>query len=514
MAPKRPLLLIHPPVAKPCEPPAGVARLATALQAAGVPCRLFDASLFGLLDLLTEPLDASDTWTRRALTKRHRHLAALRSPHLYGHRERYRQAVTDLARLLRAAGRGKRIGLANYHDPDLSPVRSADLLRAAETYAENPFFQSFSGRLTRILAAFSPQVVGLSVNFMSQALGAFAIAGWLRRYAPRLRIVMGGGLVTSWGQIPGMGNPFGGLVDDLIEGPGERVLLDICAPGETLPETRSQFAGDLLPMSDYLAPRPILPYSTADGCWWRKCAFCPERAERQPYRPLAAAAIQKDLQRLTARGDAGLIHFLDDALAPRFLAHMGQMPPGMPWYGFARITDHLADPDFARALKRSGCVMLKLGIESGDQTVLDALNKGTRIALISKALHTLKAAGIGVYAYLLFGTPAETEPAARRTLAFTLAHSEAIDFLNLAIFNLPAYSPEARALKTRPFYPGDLSLYADFEHPGGWRRQRVRRFLAAVFKKPAPIRRILANDPPHFTSNHAPLLLMHSRQSA
>jgi radical SAM superfamily enzyme YgiQ (UPF0313 family) len=319
---------------------------------------------------------------------------------------------------------------------------------------------------------------------------------------------LGGGLVTSWQQIPGLGNPFGGLVDDLIPGPGEAALLNLCAPGHS-PAAASQFAPRALPLNDYLAPVPILPYSTADGCWWRKCAFCPETAEKRPYRPLPDDFVRQDLDRLEQEMRPGLVHFLDDALAPRFLARLMEDPPGIPWYGFARITDHLADPDFVRGLKASGCVMLKLGIESGHQGVLDALQKGTRIEMASRAIKTLKAAGISVYAYLLFGTPAEDEAAARRTLEWTLAHSETIDFLNLAIFNLPAYSPQARALKTRDFYAGDLSLYADFEHPHSWHRQRVRRFLDTVFKKPAPIRRILANDPPHFTSNHAPFMLMY-----
>jgi radical SAM superfamily enzyme YgiQ (UPF0313 family) len=188
------------------------------------------------------------------------------------------------------------------------------------------------------------------------------------------------------------------------------------------------------------------------------------------------------------------------------MKHLILNPPGVPWYGFVRITSHLADPDFAAGLRASGCVLLKLGVESGDQEVLDALGKGVALATVSAALKNLKAAGIATYVYLLFGTPAETPTAAQRTLDFTLAHAAAIDFLNLAIFNLPAYSVEARALETLPFYDGDLSLYREFVHPAGWNRDAVRRFLAREFRKPAPIRRILNSDPPYFTSNHAPFM--------
>lgn len=218
--------------------------------------------------------------------------------------------------------------------------------------------------------------------------------------------------------------------------------------------------------------------------------------------------VMEDIHRQIRQTDPCLIHFMDNALSPRFLTHLIQHPPGVPWYGFARITRHLADSDFVKGLKASGCVMLKLGIESGDQAVLDSLEKGTDLNTVSKALWTLKKFAIATYGYLLFGTPAETEESAQETLQFTMAHAEAIGFLNLAVFNLPACSENAKMLKTSEFYQGDLSLYREFTHPAGWNRDRVRRFLAKEFKHQPTIRSILNNDPPFFTSNHAPLFVI------
>lgn len=68
-----------------------------------------------------------------------------------------------------------------------------------------------------------------------------------------------------------------------------------------------------------------------------------------------------------------LIHFLDSAMSPRLIEHLARHAPGVPWYGFARVSDRLGDAEFCRAWGASGCVMLKLGLESGDQGVLDAL---------------------------------------------------------------------------------------------------------------------------------------------
>jgi radical SAM superfamily enzyme YgiQ (UPF0313 family) len=148
--------------------------------------------------------------------------------------------------------------------------------------------------------------------------------------------------------------------------------------------------------------------------------------------------------------------------------------------------------------------MLKLGLESGDQAVIDAEGKGIDLAVASKAITSLKRAGIGTYVYLLFGTPSESENEARNTLEFTVRHSRLIDFLNLAIFNMPLNSPEAGKLATSPHYEGDLSLYTGFSHPKGWDRPKVRQFLETEFKKHPAVARILENEPPLFTSNHAP----------
>jgi radical SAM superfamily enzyme YgiQ (UPF0313 family) len=69
------------------------------------------------------------------------------------------------------------------------------------------------------------------------------------------------------------------------------------------------------------------------------------------------------------------------------------------------VKEILTDDDFCLALKKSRCVMLKLGIESGDQGVLDQLNKGIDLLTVSAVLKSLKRAGIATYVYLLFRTP-------------------------------------------------------------------------------------------------------------
>ncbi|MGD9309057.1 MAG: radical SAM protein [Desulfosarcina sp.] len=507
------ILLIHPPVTKPCEPPAGLAKLAGSLREHGVDCRILDASIDGLLHLLDRPAAASDTWTRRAWTRRTDHVQALRTMDLFGNRARYERAVMDLNRLLHTSALcfQTSLTLANYQSDRLSPVRSADLIQAAEQYEANPFFAAFSAQLGAVWHDWEPDVVGVSINFMSQALCAFAMIGFIRRQLPRTTVVCGGGLVSSWMRLPGRGSPFSGLIDDMVCGAGESRLIALCTGSDVPTDSVIGYDWDAFHRYRYLSPLRVMPYSTSRGCYWKKCAFCPETAEDAPYNTGPPRSISEDLKATGARMGAGLIHFLDNALSPRFLGYLIDHPPGIPWYGFARVTRHLTDAGFVHGLRVAGCVMLKLGVESGDQAVLDALAKGVDIGMVSRALKTIHQAGIATYVYLLFGTPAENEASANRTLAFTRDHAAHIDYLNLAVFNLPAHSRDAASLDTREFYAGDLSLYREFVHPQSWNRNRVRPWLSKVFRKQAAIRQILNNDPPYFTSNHAPFFSLAKR---
>lgn len=490
-------------MAKAGEPPAGIARLAGVLRAHGRDCTLLDANLEGQLYLLDQVHGADDTWSRRAIRNKKANLAGLRTPDLYRNPARYQKAVSELNRLLEITGQPKLLlSLANYQDRKLSPLKSADLLQSAAHPEANIFCDYFSTRLEGLLEAGNPVMVGFSINYLSQALTAFAMIGYLKKRYPGLPIVAGGGLVTSWLSNRSWQNPFTGLIDHLVAGPGEASLLKLLnTEPQNLTATPDYHA---LPLHDYLAPGLILPFAASSGCYWRKCSFCPEKAECNPYQVQDPQDVLNSIKELQADTDPVLLHFLDNAISPALMQGLIDAPPGLNWYSFARVGRELADPVFCHALHKSGCVMLKLGLESGDQGVLDALHKGIDLSMVSRVLTNLKEASIATYVYLLFGTPPESPDQARRTMAFTVEHSTAITFLNLAIFNMPHNSPDAAGLATDDFYDGDLSLYTDFNHPQNWGRKEVRHFLDREFKRHPAIAEIIRRDPPCFTSNHAP----------
>lgn len=501
------ILLIYPPVAKPSEPPAGIAKLAGALKECGVSCEVADLNLEGLDFILKQNLDVSDTWSLRAGRHIDKNRAALSSISTYQNFDRYKRAVADINRVVEVVGKswGIDLSLANYQDKKLSPLRSQDLLGAAEHPEENFYYPFFSKRLSELCDFCNPSFIGFSLNYLSQALTTFAMIGFCRKEFPGLPIVVGGGLVTSWSARPEWDNPFSGLIDHLIAGPGEVKLLELLGKDLAGLDSKPDYSG--FSELEYLAPGRILPYAASSGCYWNKCAFCPEKAEGSHYCQVPPKIVLAELTKLLAESRYKLLHFLDNAMSPALLRALAKEPPLIAWYGFARIEDDLLDLDFCLALRRSGCVMLKLGIESGAPEVLQAMAKGITLEKVALVLANLQQAGIATYVYLLFGTPSEALPEARQTLKFVAEHHHMISFLNLAIFNLPLFSEESKGLDVRDFYAGDLSLYGDFIHPRGWQRKNIRNFLTHEFKRQPEIATIIKRDPPIFTSNHAPFVL-------
>ena len=156
--------------------------------------------------------------------------------------------------------------------------------------------------------------------------------------------------------------------------------------------------------------------------------------------------------------------------------------------------------------------MLKLGLETGSQKLLDVMDKRQDLRNVSKILNALRGAGVMVHAFLMFGTPFETEKDAEMTLNFVRKHSDAVQFINCSLMNLAHGSPMAE----EPTKHGiqsvsafevdglnlDLALYSNFEG-AGWGRVEARRFLHNRFLKDPRIRALHLRTPALFDSNHS-----------
>ncbi len=532
--PMRPVSLVHPPQAKACEPPPGLLALAGFLGGRGIPVSVFDANLAVQEALLAPAALAraagaagaqgpAATSARRAARRAPAAVAALRDPATYRAPGAYRGALEALTEGWRSVSRsrGLRLGVSDLEHPTLSPLSSADLVAVFTDEAALGLGPELAAAARAVLAD-DPGVVGVSATYLSQALPSFALAGALRRVGFRGPLVLGGGVVTSWAPRLTPASPLFRAWDALVVGPGEAALEALARGGRRAPGLLAPALGAWdppgaqgprplcfhpdpkgWPWGRYLAPGPVVPLATSRGCYWRRCAFCPEAAQDgQPFRAAPHGTLVAAALRARDEGGARWLHLTDDAVPPAALGALarGLADQNLRWYGFARLEPTLREPAFADELARGGCAMLQLGIETASQDLLDAMGKGTRAADAGPIVQNLARAGIRTFGYLLFGFPGETPADAAATVAWAAAHGEHLTYLNLAVMSVPRGSPLEAPGPGAPGEP-DLSLYRVADAEPAADRRKARAALAAARAHPA-LRPILARTPPGFTSNH------------
>jgi anaerobic magnesium-protoporphyrin IX monomethyl ester cyclase len=77
----------------------------------------------------------------------------------------------------------------------------------------------------------------------------------------------------------------------------------------------------------------------------------------------------------------------------------------------------LMDEEMARLLKEVDCRRIHFGAESGSQTVLDAMNKGTTVEQIHRAAELCRRLDIETYFYMMVGYPGEDWSDLERSVA-------------------------------------------------------------------------------------------------
>lgn len=96
------------------------------------------------------------------------------------------------------------------------------------------------------------------------------------------------------------------------------------------------------------------------------------------------------------------------------------------WMGAARA-DQL-DDELLALMRRAGCFMLTLGLESASQAILDSSHKSLRVEDGIRAARAIRRAGIKVMGHFVVGLPGETEQTARATRVFARRHCDYAQF--------------------------------------------------------------------------------------
>lgn len=160
------------------------------------------------------------------------------------------------------------------------------------------------------------------------------------------------------------------------------------------------------------------------GCPYR-CNWCakPISGNKFHLRPAAAVAAEMKLLKTVARVDH--IWFGDDVFAlnhhwvREFADEVTRRDAAVPFKIQSRAD--LMTPDTVRNLRTAGCAEVWMGVESGSQTVLDAMDKGLSLPEVIAARARLREAGIRACYFLQFGYPGETWRELQETIAFVRA---------------------------------------------------------------------------------------------
>lgn len=78
------------------------------------------------------------------------------------------------------------------------------------------------------------------------------------------------------------------------------------------------------------------------------------------------------------------------------------------------------DKESMEAMRAAGCHMLRFGVESGSQEILDNVEKGATVERARQVFKWTKEVGIGTHAHTMVGMPGESEETIRKTLDFIL----------------------------------------------------------------------------------------------
>lgn len=160
------------------------------------------------------------------------------------------------------------------------------------------------------------------------------------------------------------------------------------------------------------------------GCPYR-CNWCAKPIYGDSFSVRSAWSVAEEMRRLKYDFGAEHLWFADDIFGLRakwvheLAVEVERLNAAVPFKMQSRVD--LMTVDTARALRRAGCAEVWLGVESGSQKILDAMDKGTRVEQIAKARDNLRNEGIRACYFLQFGYQGETWEDIQKTVKLVQA---------------------------------------------------------------------------------------------
>ncbi len=179
-----------------------------------------------------------------------------------------------------------------------------------------------------------------------------------------------------------------------------------------------------------ISKRVVWGYLIATRGCPHSCMFCSEVmrvSTGKRLRNRSAASVVDEMEHLARQG-ANICSFQDDSFSAsqRFVRSLCEeliaRNSKMPWMARVRVDE--VNYDLLALMKKAGCTMLGLGVESGSERVIQIMRKqqGSRpwLELCRQAFRWTKAVGIGTNAYYVLGNPTETREEIEQTIQLAL----------------------------------------------------------------------------------------------
>ncbi|KAH3761127.1 radical SAM protein [Pelomyxa schiedti] len=164
----------------------------------------------------------------------------------------------------------------------------------------------------------------------------------------------------------------------------------------------------------------IYPVQAGQGCPY-KCGFCDFVALEPVVYRCNTNAVMNTVRSIPLYKGHRRVWFTNDNLlvtrsvAVNFLTELIRQDLHCRWYSFLRL-DAVADAELADLIAQSGCERANFGLESGDQTILDNMEKHCRVEDIPRGINFLLERNIIVRVSVIVGYPGETKETIMKTV--------------------------------------------------------------------------------------------------
>ena len=181
---------------------------------------------------------------------------------------------------------------------------------------------------------------------------------------------------------------------------------------------------------DYHTPRincrknPVAAIETSRGCLYG-CVYCNKKVFGRCFRMKSPKRVVDEMKHILSFGYKE-IHVWDDGFstdmqrAKEICREIIKRNLKLPWSLYNGIRVDKIDKELLELLKRAGCYRISIGVESGNQQILNNIHKGTRIEDIKKVFKLANEVGIETLGFFMIGLPGETEETMQDTINFAL----------------------------------------------------------------------------------------------